>query len=84
MHQVKLALGAKRLSRSKPAFELVSVTAKEIENYHVAEPDLRLYEFSIEGSLVEQEHKTSVCSCRETCNFRAVDYPPVAVVCGGR
>ena len=35
MHQVPLTLAAKRLARSKPAFETVPVVAKNIENYHV-------------------------------------------------
>ena len=35
MHQMTLALAAKHLARSKPAFEAVSVAAEKIENYHV-------------------------------------------------
>ena len=35
MHQMLLALIAKRIARSKPAFEAVSVVAEKIENYHV-------------------------------------------------
>ena len=37
MHQVTLALIAKCLARSKPAFESVPVVTKEIEDYHVFE-----------------------------------------------
>jgi hypothetical protein len=34
MHQPALALIAKRLARSKPAFEAVSLVTEEIEDYH--------------------------------------------------
>ena len=35
MHQMAFALFAKRLARSKPAFEMVTAVAEEIEDYHV-------------------------------------------------
>ena len=35
MHQKTLTLIAKRLARSKPAFEVVTVVAEKIQNYHV-------------------------------------------------
>ena len=34
MHQMTLALIAERLARSKPAFEMVSLLAEKIEDYH--------------------------------------------------
>jgi hypothetical protein len=34
MHQLPLALNAKCVTRSKPAFEAVSVIAEKIEDYH--------------------------------------------------
>jgi hypothetical protein len=36
MHEVTLALAAKGLARSKPAFEAMSVVAEQIQDYHVA------------------------------------------------
>ena len=35
MHQMTLALAAKRVARRKPAFEAVSAVTEKIENYHV-------------------------------------------------
>ncbi len=34
MHQPALALITERLARSEPAFEVVSVVAEKVENYH--------------------------------------------------
>ena len=34
MHEVTIALIAKRIARSKPAFEAMPVVAEEIQNYH--------------------------------------------------
>ncbi len=36
MHQMTLALTAKGLARSKPAFEAVPLITEKIENYHAA------------------------------------------------
>ncbi len=35
MHQMAFALVAKGLTRSEPAFELMTAVAEEVENYHV-------------------------------------------------
>ena len=35
MHALMLVLVAKRISRSEPAFEMVTAVAEEIEDYHV-------------------------------------------------